>query len=81
VDRRAQDSVPRGGGIYGSNIDVVKKEGVYKAHTLGFASGRIWAGLGRSQPVSGKPSVCEGGNAVRVPPRARVFPVQGLVGR
>ena len=26
------------------------------------------------------PSVCGGGNAVRVQPRARVFPVQGLVG-
>jgi hypothetical protein len=28
-----------------------------------------------------EPSVCGGVNAVRVPPRARVFPVQGLVGR
>jgi hypothetical protein len=26
------------------------------------------------------PRVCGGGNAVRVPPWARVFPVQGLVG-
>jgi len=36
-----------------------------------------WAGF-RMFPRES--SVCGGGNAVRVPPRARVFPVQGLVG-
>ena len=36
-----------------------------------------WLGL----PLfSGLPSVCKGWNPVRVPPRARVFPVQGLFG-
>jgi hypothetical protein len=74
---RGQDSVPRGGGIYGSNIDVVKKEGVYKARTLGFASGRIWAGLGWSQHVSGETQCLRGRECSSSPTSGTCFPCSG----
>jgi len=59
-----------------------QKEGVHNVHTLGFGSDRLvcrpdWAGLRR---FPGEWRIFRGWNAVRVPPRARVFPVQGLVG-
>jgi len=56
------------------------KEGVHNVHTLGFGSGRTGSGLGRIAEVSGERRIFKGRNPVRVPPRARVFPVQGLVG-
>jgi hypothetical protein len=54
------------------------------AWTLSTLWASDWAGL-RSDRAGFRmfprePSVCRVWNAVRVPPRARVFPVQGLVG-
>ena len=47
-----------------------------------WTSDRVVQGSDRAgfRMFSRKPSVCRGGNAVGVPPRALVFPVQGLVG-
>ena len=53
-----------------------QKGGVYKVHTLGVGSGRSGAGLARIRYVSRESSVCQGGNAVRVPPRAQQPPRQ-----
>jgi hypothetical protein len=53
--------------------------GVWTVSTLWAADWAVpvpdWAGFHMFRP---EPSVCRGWNPVRVPPRARVFPVQGL---
>ena len=60
--------------------EVGKKRVCTMCTPLGFGSGRTGSGLGRIAEVSGERRIFKGRNPVRVPPRARVFPVQGLVG-
>jgi hypothetical protein len=48
-------------------------------HTLGFGSGRSGAGLGRIAELFGGVADFRGLDPVRVPPRARVFPVRGFL--
>jgi hypothetical protein len=55
-----------------------KKEGVDTVHTLGFGFSCTGVGLGRTGDVFGSVADFQGERLVRVPPRARVFPVQGL---
>jgi hypothetical protein len=54
------------------------KEGVDSVHTLGFGFGCTGLGLGRNGDVFERVADSQGERLVRVPPRARVFPVQGL---
>ena len=65
----------------GRYIKVAKKDGVHNVHTLGFGSCRTGAGLARIAEDFGERRKFTGWNPVRVPPRARVFPVQGLAVR
>jgi hypothetical protein len=56
-----------------------QKEGVHNVHTLGFRFGCTDVGLGRIGDVFRGGADFQGVRLVRVPPRARVFPVQGLL--
>jgi hypothetical protein len=55
-----------------------QKEGVDTFHTLGFGFGCTGLGAGRIGEDFGREADSQGERLVRVPPRARVFPVQGL---
>jgi hypothetical protein len=62
----------------GKAAEMVTKEGVDSVHTLGFGFGCTGVGLGRTGDVLGGVADFQGERLVRVPSRARVFPVQGL---
>ncbi|MDQ0864639.1 hypothetical protein QF036_002220 [Arthrobacter globiformis] len=59
-------------------LKMLTKEGVDSVHTLGFGFGCTGLGLGRTGEVFGGEADFQGERLVRVPPRARVFPIQGL---
>jgi hypothetical protein len=65
-------------GSDGFGLRMRTKEGVHNVHTLGFGFGCTGVGLGRIGDVFGRGSVFQGERLVRVPSRARVFPVQRL---
>jgi hypothetical protein len=70
----------RGRSLSAFCINMGKKEGVDSVHTWGFVFGCTGIGLGRIGDVFGRGADLLGERLVRVPPRARVFPVQRLLG-
>jgi hypothetical protein len=64
---------------YGLGFKRLKKEGVDSVHTWGFGFGCTGIGPGRIADVFERAADLREERLVRVPPRARVSPVQGLV--
>ncbi len=77
----AERGIPNAQGtvtLDGWGLKMPTKEGVHIVHTLGFGFGCTGIGLGRTGDVFGGEGLFKGWHPVRVPPRARVFPAQGL---
>ncbi|MCB5275970.1 hypothetical protein BJG92_03525 [Arthrobacter sp. SO5] len=56
-----------------------QKRGVHNVQTLGFGSGHTGAGRAGLSMFAGEWRIFNAWSPVRVPPRARAFPVQGLL--
>ena len=79
---RAEQPPDKPGDVYPGWHERQSRWGVYTVHTLGFGSGRYWCRTGPdSLCFRGSPVIAGERECSSSPPRARAFPVQGLVGR